>query len=219
LLRGLFITGTDTGVGKTVTSAALLHRFRPARLRYWKPIQTGIEQDDDTAEVRRLAACPEDEILDEGFRLPNPVSPHLAAERAGITITVERLRAVLPEDDTIRWVVEGAGGVLVPINDDELMVDWMRILGLPVLVAARAGLGTINHTLLTLEALRSRELSVMGVMMIGERNASNREAIEHYGRVPVVGEMPVFPVLDQVTLGRWSMAELDRENRLAECFR
>ena len=219
MLRGLFITGTDTGVGKTVTSAALLHRFRPARLRYWKPIQTGIEQDDDTAEVRRLAACPEDEILDEGFRLPNPVSPHLAAERAGITITVERLRAVLPEDDTIRWVVEGAGGVLVPINDDELMVDWMRILGLPVLVAARAGLGTINHTLLTLEALRSRELSVMGVMMIGERNASNREAIEHYGRVPVVGEMPVFPVLDQVTLGRWSMAELDRENRLAECFR
>ena len=219
MLRGLFVTGTDTGVGKTVASAALLHRYRPARVRYWKPIQTGIEQDDDTAEVRRLAACPEDEILDEGFRLPNPVSPHLAAERAGITITVERLRAVLPEDDTIRWVVEGAGGVLVPINDDELMVDWMRILGLPVLVAARAGLGTINHTLLTLEALRSRELSVMGVMMIGERNASNREAIEHYGRVPVVGEMPVFPVLDQVTLGRWSMAELDRENRLAECFR
>ena len=206
-------------MGKTVAAAALLHRYRPAILRYWKPIQTGIEQDDDTAEVRRLAACPEDEILDEGFRLPNPVSPHLAAERAGITITVERLRAVLPEDDTIRWVVEGAGGVLVPINDDELMVDWMRILGLPVLVAARAGLGTINHTLLTLEALRSRELSVMGVMMIGERNASNREAIEHYGRVPVVGEMPVFPVLDQVTLGRWSMDELDRENRLAECFR
>jgi dethiobiotin synthase len=219
MLRGVFVTGTDTSVGKTVASAALLHRFRPARLRYWKPIQTGIEQDDDTAEARRLGACRDHEILNEGFRLPNPVSPHLAAERAGITITVERLRAVLPEDDTIRWVVEGAGGVLVPINDRELMVDWMRVLGLPVLVAARSGLGTINHTLLTLEALRSRGLLVAGVMMIGERNASNREAIEHYGRVPVVGEMPVFPVLDQATLGPWSMAELDPQNRLAECFR
>lgn len=213
------MTGTDTGVGKTVASAVLLHRYRPARVRYWKPIQTGIEQDDDTAEVRRLAACRDDEILDQGIRLPNPVSPHLAAERAGVTITLERLRAVLPEDETTRWIVEGAGGVLVPVNGRELMVDWMRVLGLPVLVAARSGLGTINHTLLTLEALRSRGLSVAGVIMIGERNESNRAAIEHYSRIPVVGEMPLFPVLDEATLGRWSMAELDPRNRLVEYFR
>jgi dethiobiotin synthetase len=219
MLRGLFVTGTDTGVGKTVASAALLHRYRPARVRYWKPIQTGIEQDDDTAEVRRLAACCDDEILNLGIRLPNPVSPHLAAERAGITITLERLRAVLPGDEPIRWIVEGAGGVLVPVNGRELMVDWMRVLGLPLLVAARSGLGTINHTLLTLEALRSRGLSVGGVIMIGERNESNRAAIERYGRIPVVGEMPLFPVLDGATLGRWSTAELDPQNLLAECFR
>jgi dethiobiotin synthetase len=218
MLRGLFVTGTDTGVGKTVASAALLHRYRPARLRYWKPIQTGIEQDNDSAEVRRLAACRDEEILDEGIRLPNPVSPHLAAERAGIAITLDRLRALLPEDDGIRWIVEGAGGVLVPINGRDLMVDWMRALGLPVLVAARSGLGTINHTLLTVEALDSRGLWVAGVMMIGERNESNRAAIERYGGVPVVGEMPVFPVLDQATLARWSMAELDPQNRLLECF-
>jgi dethiobiotin synthetase len=219
LLRGLFVTGTDTGVGKTVAAAALLHRYRPGRVRYWKPIQTGIEQDDDTAEVRRLAACRDEEILDEGFRLPNPVSPHLAAERAGITITLERLRAVLPEDDTIRWIVEGAGGVLVPINGSDLMADWMRLLGLPVLVAARSGLGTINHTLLTVEALRSRGLPVAGVVMIGEKNQSNRAAIERYGRVAVVGEMPLFPVLDAAALSRWSSAELDPENRLSGCFR
>ena len=219
MLRGLFVTGTDTGVGKTVTAVALLHRYRPACLRYWKPIQTGIEQDDDTAEVRRLAGCRDEEILDEGIRLPNPVSPHLAAERAGITIALDRLRAVLPKDETIRWIVEGAGGVLVPINGRDLMADWMRMLGLPVLVAARSGLGTINHTLLTLEALRSRSLSVAGVIMIGERNESNRAAIEHYGRVAVVGEMPVFPVLDQTALSRWSLAEFDPQNRLLECFR
>ena len=219
MLRGLFVTGTDTGVGKTVAAAALLHRYRPATLRYWKPIQTGIEQDDDTAEIRRLAACRNDEILNEGIRLPNPVSPHLAAERAGITIELERLQAVLPRDETIRWIVEGAGGVLVPINGRDLMTDWMRILGLPVLVAARSGLGTINHTLLTVEALRSRGLRVAGVVMIGEKNDSNRAAIEHYGGVPVVGEMPVFPVLDEATLGRWSTAELDPQNRLLEWFR
>jgi dethiobiotin synthase len=219
LLRGLFVTGTDTGVGKTVAAAALLHRYRPAPLRYWKPIQTGIEQDDDTAEVRRLAACRDDEILNEGIRLPNPVSPHLAAERAGFTIELDRLRAVLSRGETGGWIVEGAGGVLVPINGRDLMIDWMRMLGLPVLVAARSGLGTINHTLLTVEALRFRGLPVAGVMMIGERNQSNRAAIEHYGGVRVVGEMPVFPVLDEAALRRWSTAELDPDNRLLEWFR
>ena len=219
MLRGLFVTGTDTGVGKTVASEALLHRYRPARLCYWKPIQTGIEEDDDTAEVRRLAACCDDEILNEGIRLPNPVSPHLAAERAGVTITLERLRGLLPQDDSIRWIVEGAGGVLVPVNGRELMVDWMRVLGLPVLVAARSGLGTINHTLLTLEALCSRGLAAVGVIMIGERSESNRAAIERYGRIPVVGEMPLFPLLDENILARWATAELDPQNRLWECLR
>jgi dethiobiotin synthase len=218
MLRGLFVTGTDTGVGKTAGAAALLHRYRPAPLRYWKPIQTGIEQDDDTAEVRRLAACRDDEILADGIRLPNPVSPHLAAERAGITITLERLCAFLPRDGAVRWIVEGAGGVLVPINSRDLMVDWMRALGLPVLVVARSGLGTINHTLLTLEALRSRSLCVAGVLMIGERNEPNRTAIERYGQVPVVGEMPVFHALDATSLARWSMAEFDPQSRLSECF-
>jgi dethiobiotin synthetase len=169
--------------------------------------------------VRRLAAPRDDDILDEGIRLANAVSPHLAAQRAGLTITLEGLRAVLPDDDAIRWIVEGAGGVLVPINSRDLMADWMRTLNLPVLIAARSGLGTINHTLLTVEALRSRGLSVAGVVMIGEKNASNRTAIEHYGRVPVVGEMPLFPVLDQAALGRWSVAELDPEDQLLECFR
>ena len=118
MLRGLFVTGTDTGVGKTVVSAALLHRYRSdVSLRYWKPIQTGIEQDDDTAEVIRLAGD-QAAALEAGVRLPRPVSPHLAARLSG---TIIRLDDVLrPFDESLEtpaWIVEGAGGTLVPIND------------------------------------------------------------------------------------------------------
>src|SRR5258706_3019062 len=175
MIRGLFITGTDTGVGKTVAASAVLHRYRGAApLRYWKPIQTGIEQDDDTEEVRRLGACADQEIFAEGVRLPRPLSPHLAAKCTGQTIDLRALLAVLPADEDTRWIVEGAGGLLVPLNDSENMADWISLLGLPVMVVARTSLGTINHTLLTLEALRARSLRIAGVLMVGDRNADNR---------------------------------------------
>jgi dethiobiotin synthetase len=198
--KGLFVTGTDTGVGKTVVSAALLWRYRAlAPLRYWKPIQTGIEMDDDTETVRRLAGCSEQEIFAEGVRLPKPVSPHLAARWAGTRIDLQTLAAAWPGDGSA-WIVEGAGGVLTPLNGTETMADWMRLLGLPVLVVARSGLGTINHTLLTLEALRSRALRIAGVVMVGEVNADNREAIESYGGVAVIGELPLLHPLTAGTI-------------------
>ncbi len=213
-MKGLFVTGTDTGVGKTVAAAALMHRYRGAgRMRYWKPIQTGIEIDDDTAMVRRLGACSEDELFDQGVRLPKPVSPHLAAQWAGQRIDLTELRGLVGNDgdDGRTWIVEGAGGLLVPVNESETMADWIAYLGLPVLVVARSGLGTINHTLLTLEALRARSLRVAGVMMIGEPNADNRAAIEKYGHVPVVAEMPFLTPLDPGLLGAWSVTHLDAE--------
>jgi dethiobiotin synthase len=218
MLRGLFVTGTDTGIGKTVTCAALLHRYRPSvSLRYWKPIQTGIEQDDDTAEVRRLAACREQEVLAEGIRLHCPVSPHLAAQRSGVTIRLEDATApILSQPGGIRWIVEGAGGVLVPINDSQFMTDLMRALEMPVVVVARSALGTINHTLLSLEALRARSLRIAGVVMVGEPNPDNRAAIERYGCVPVLGEMPVCRPLDIKVLAAWARAELDPQGRLLE---
>ncbi|HUH63392.1 MAG TPA: dethiobiotin synthase [Terracidiphilus sp.] len=218
MLRGLFVTGTDTGIGKTVTCAALLHRYRSAAcLRYWKPIQTGIEQDDDTAEVRRLAACRDDEILAEGIRLRCPVSPHLAAQWSGMTIRLAEVTAPIeaqPRDN--RWIVEGAGGVLVPINDKQFMTDLMRALGLPVVVVARSALGTINHTLLTVEALRARSLQIAGVVMVGEPNRDNRAAIERYGAVAVLGEMPFCQPLDAGVLAAWARTGLDPEDRLLE---
>jgi dethiobiotin synthase len=193
-VRGLFVTGTDTGVGKTVLSAALMLRYPEAC--YWKPIQTG--PDDDTAEVRRLSGG---QVIHEGIRLPDPVSPHIAAQRVEMTIDLDPL---VNQVRSTPLIVEGAGGVLVPVNDSQTMIDLMVLMALPVIVAARSTLGTINHTLLTIEALRSRKLRVAGVVMIGDADADNRAAIEHYGNVAVVGEMPRFDPLTPQSLRAWA---------------
>jgi dethiobiotin synthase len=213
VLRGLFVTGTDTGVGKTVVSAALMHVLRArGPVRYWKPVQTGIEEDDDTAVVRTLGACASEEILDDGIRLPRPLSPHASAQLAGVRITIDEvLRPLAGRKSPPSWIVEGAGGLLVPLNESELMIDLIARLALPVLVVARSGLGTINHTLLTLEALRLRRLDVVGVVMNGAVNPSNKAAIEHYGRVSVVGELPPLEPLTSGNLNACaSTFRLDR---------
>lgn len=218
MLRGLFVTGTDTNVGKTVVAAALLHRYRGhVPLRYWKPIQTGIEGDDDTAEVCRLAGCAPHEVRSSGIRLPNPVSPHLAARMSGRAIAIGPLIEAFRQDaGAARWMIEGAGGVLVPLNDSEVMADAMVSLNLPVLVVARTALGTINHTLLTMEALRRRSLHVAGVVMVGPPDPENRDAIERHGRVAVLGEMPPFDPLTQRRLAAWAKTNLDPRSVLLE---
>jgi len=221
VLRGLFVTGTGTGVGKTVVAAALLHRYRAeVPLRYWKPIQTGIEQDDDTAEVGRLGRCGPADVLSSGVRLPFPVSPHLAARLSACTICLQPLvDSLLAEANSSRWIVEGAGGTLVPVNESETIADLMVRLGLPVVVVAKTTLGTINHTLLTIEALRRRALCVAGVVMVGDRNAENRSAIERYGDVVVLGEMPYFDPLTAEQLAKWTETEFDPHRQLLELLR
>jgi dethiobiotin synthase len=226
MLRGLFVTGTDTNVGKTVVSAALMARYRAeAPLRYWKPIQTGtadassgIHDGDDTAEVARLSSAADAEILRCGVRLQDPVSPHLAAQRAGTRITVrsvlDTLNWIEPAESRPRWIVEGAGGVLVPINERETMADLIGALDLPVVIAARSGLGTINHTLMTIEVLRRRMLRVAGVVMVGEPDDHNRLAIEKYGAAEVIGQMPRFDPLTPRAVAQWAQAELDRQGVL-----
>lgn len=197
-MAGVFVTGTDTEVGKTVASSLLVATLRRfGRVGYWKPIQTGIEQDDDTAEVRRLAACTDDEIVDRGVRLPRPLSPHLSARLADQEIDVDsllRLGHTLNKDRF--WIVEGAGGLLVPLNDSEVLADLIAALELPAVIAARSGLGTINHTLLTLTELRRRSIPVAGVVMLGQPNSENRAAIESYGNTQVLAEIPVLRPLD-----------------------
>ena len=218
MARGLFVTGTDTGVGKTVVSAALLLRFRSCfPMCYWKPIQTGIEQDDDTADVRRLAACEPQEVRGDGVRLRHAVSPHLAARLADVRVDLDSIGA-LGSHGIARWVVEGAGGVLVPINETDLMIDLMTRLALPVVVVARSTLGTINHTLLTLEALTSRGLRIAGVVMVGAPDSENRQAIESYGRTRVLGELPHLSPLTPGALEAWARTSLDPHSHLIGSF-
>jgi dethiobiotin synthetase len=115
-------------------------------------------------------------------------------------------------------VAEGAGGIMVPINGSEFMIDFIAALGLPVLVIARSSLGTINHTLMTVEILRRRKLDVAGVIMVGPQNAANREAIERFGSVVVVDEMPQFPTLTPDILGQWATTEFDPRGQLTRYF-
>ena len=223
MFRGIFVTGTDTNVGKTVVSAALMLRYRhEAPLRYWKPIQTGIEHDDDSLDVARLARCRDDEVFNCGVRLPRPVSPHLAARLGGMRITVrslvEQLREAplnVPRGDKARhgasrWIVEGAGGVLVPINERETVADLIVALHMPVLVTARSTVGTINHSLLTIEALRRRMMRVAGVILVGPPDDENRQAIEKYGAVEVIAQMPRFDPLTPDALAQWVATGFDR---------
>ncbi len=180
-VRGVFVTGTDTGIGKTTYCARLVERHPEAV--YWKPVQTGWPEDDDTRTVGARRSLP-------GIRLRDPVSPHLAAEREGLSLD-EILVPVSGFSGTL--VVEGAGGLLVPLAPGLLQVDLVRAVGLPVVVVARDRLGTINHTLLTLEALRARGVEVRGVALLG--GEANRRAIETYGRVAVLDDVAVDDVL------------------------
>jgi dethiobiotin synthetase len=189
-----FVTGTDTGVGKTVLSALLCAALDAS---YWKPIQTGTEIDSDSRTVKLLAEMAEERILAEAYQFAPPISPHLAARHAGVRVDLSSM--VLPAGDA-PLVVEGAGGVFVPVNERELMVDLMRHLGLPVLLAARSSLGTINHTTLSLAGLRSSGVDIAGVVMIGAPNAENRAAIVEFGKVRVVGEIPWLAELNRTVL-------------------
>lgn len=213
-MRGLFITGTDTDVGKTVVAASLLHRYREhVPLRYWKPIQTRTEQADDTKDVRYLGICYEAEILDDGIRLPRPLSPHISARLSGSAIELHKLvqiaSSAASSGKEMSWLVEGAGGALVPINETQFMTDLMEQLALPILVVGRSALGTINHTLMTIEILRRRDLLIAGVVIVGEKDRVNRDAIERFGHVEVVGELPVISPLTPENLRAWARSELD----------
>ena len=187
-MNGYFVTGTDTNVGKTVLSALLVAALDAI---YWKPVQTGAVEGTDRDWVRAWAEAPEERLPPERYRFDPPVSPHLASRDAGARIGLDAFEFP-PAPPGGKWIVEGAGGVMVPLNERDLMRDLMRRIGFPVLVAARTTLGTINHALLTVAALRDAKLPIGGVVLIGEENIENRCAIEHYGKVRVVGHIPIL---------------------------
>lgn len=188
LPRRLFVTGTDTDAGKTVISALLTLALDA---HYWKPIQSGVNTDSDTRDVQSLTGLPQERFLPEAYRLTEPLSPHEAAAIDGVRIDLDAITLpALPQDAPL--VVEGAGGLMVPLNDKALMLDLITRLGLPVVVVARSGLGTINHTLLTLAALRAAGAKIAGVIMNGPPHPANADAIAHFGRVPVLAQVPML---------------------------
>lgn len=195
-MTGYFVTGTDTNVGKTVLSALLVAALNAV---YWKPVQTGAVEGTDREAVRRWTGAEEERLPAERFRFDPPVSPHLAAREAGITITLDAFEFPAAPANR-KWVVEGAGGVMVPVNDRELMRDLIARIALPAIVAARTSLGTINHTLLTLSALRAARIPIHGVALIGDENIENRRAVEHYGKIRVVGRIPMLKQIDRAAL-------------------
>jgi dethiobiotin synthetase len=204
----LVICGTDTDVGKTVVSALVVQGLGA---RYWKPVQSGLEGGGDSGRVRALLQLKEERLLPEAYRLEAPVSPHWAAERMGVTIEPERL--ALP-DSTLypgSLVVETAGGLLVPLRRDWLQIEQLVVWNLPVLLVARSGLGTLNHTLLSLEALRHRGLEVLGLVLNGPPHADNPRTLEQLGGVPVLCELPPLDPLDAAALKRqWQDSALPR---------
>ena len=192
--RGFIVTGTGTGIGKTVFSAALT---RALDGYYWKPVQAGLDGETDSDTVRRLSRLPHERIVPEAYRLRLPASPHIAAKREGVTIEVPYL--ALP---VCAWplVVEGAGGLLVPLSDNLLQIDQFAAWGLPVILCASTELGTINHTLLSLEALAKRQICVHGIAFVGETAAEVERTIVAYGKVRCLGRLPLVNPLDSVHL-------------------
>lgn len=195
--KGVFVTGTDTGVGKTLVSAILTQAWQAD---YWKPLQTGLaDEAGDSATVNTLAQLSPQRLHAPAYALQAPLAPWAAAALENVQIDASQLQ--LPQTSA-PLVVEGAGGLFVPVDDNSMIIDVISQLHLPVVLAARSGLGTINHTLLSLQALRARGIPVLGVVMSGPLNAGNREAIERFGQVPVLAEIPQLDHIDAAQVAR-----------------
>ncbi|KUR78750.1 dethiobiotin synthase [Novosphingobium sp. Fuku2-ISO-50] len=201
-MTAFVVTGTDTGIGKTVFAAALTGAIAA---HYWKPVQSGLMDGADADTVAQLSGVPRDRILPEAYRLTQPLSPHRAAELDGLVIDPARL--ALPPQRPL--VVEGAGGALVPVTRSTTYADIFAWWNLPVIVVARTGLGTINHSLLTIEALHARGVTVHGVAFVGDANEDNEATIAAMGKVRRLGRLPILPVLDRDSLAAAFVAGFD----------
>ena len=201
-MRTIVVTGTDTGIGKTVFAAGLAAAIGA---RYWKPVQAGLEEGSDAGTVAALGVT---RILPEAYRLGTPCSPHRAAEIDGVAIDPARL--ALPAADGTPLVVEGAGGVLVPVTRELLFADLFARWNEPVVLVARTALGTINHSLLSIEALRARGVPILGVAFVGEPAEDSEAMVAGTGRVRRLGRLPILPRLDAGSLARAFADGFDR---------
>ncbi len=193
--RAFVIVGTDTNVGKTVFSAALVGALGAS---YWKPVQAGLEDETDSQAVARLSGAAPARILPEAWRLKLPASPHIAARAEGVEIDPAKL---VPPTVDGPLVIETAGGVMVPLTDDVTTIDLLARWRLPVIVVARTALGTINHSLLTIEALRRRDIPIHGAAFMGDEQKAPQETIARLGAIRALGRLPRIDPLTRETLG------------------
>ncbi|KQN24265.1 dethiobiotin synthetase [Sphingomonas sp. Leaf34] len=198
----IVVTGTDTDIGKTVFAAGLTAALGA---RYWKPVQAGLADGSDAASVVTLGV-PADRVLPEVYRLTTPCSPHLAAEIDRVAIDPERL--ALPEVDGA-LVVEGAGGVMVPVTRELIFADLFARWAKPVVLVARTGLGTINHSLLSIEALRNRGVPILGIAFVGDAVEDSEATIAALGKVRRLGRLPRLDPLNAATLAEAFVANFD----------
>jgi dethiobiotin synthetase len=203
MTRRIIVTGTDTGIGKTVFSAGLAGILDGY---YWKPVQSGLDGETDSDTMRRLSGLAADRILPERYRLLTPVSPHLAAEIDGVAIQPDCLE--LPTTPK-PLVVEGAGGLMVPLTREITYLDVFTRWRAPLVLCARTTLGTINHTLLSIAALRARGIPLIGVAFIGDANDDSEQTIVAMGCTRYLGRLPLLPQLDAGTLHAAFAAHVD----------
>jgi dethiobiotin synthetase len=191
----IVVAGTDTEIGKTVFSAGLAALLGA---NYWKPIQAGLEGETDSQLVARLGGLSADRIVPERYSLKTPASPHQAAAIDGVRIAMDSLD--VPDTGGRPLVIEGSGGLLVPLDDTTLYIDVFARWQIPVVLCARTALGTINHSLLSIEALRYRNLDILGIAFIGDGNPESERVICEIGRVRRLGRLPRLSPLTENTL-------------------
>jgi dethiobiotin synthetase len=193
--RPIVVTGTDTGIGKTVFAAGLAGLLQAC---YWKPVQSGLDNETDSQAVARLGGLSPDRILTERYRLKTPVSPHQSAAIDGIRMDAKAL--AIPDAGGRLLVIEGAGGLMVPLNPSALYIDVFARWRVPIVLCARTALGTINHSLLSIEALQRRGVELLGIAFIGDSHPESERAICEFGRVKRLGRLPRLAPLTRETL-------------------
>lgn len=206
MTQAIVVTATDTDVGKTVFAAGLTRAIDGC---YWKPVQAGIEGGTDSDTVRRLSGLPPERILPEAYRLATPASPHLAAAIDKVLIDPARL---IPPPCPRRLVIEGAGGLLVPLAGALLFADIFARWRFETVIVARTALGTINHSLLTIEALRARDVPILGVAFVGDANEDSEHTIAAIGGVKRLGRLPRLDPLDAASVAAAFAASFDLED-------
>ena len=201
------ICGTDTDIGKTLISSFFV---RGLNAFYWKPIQSGIETATDSQTIEKLAKINKAKIINEAYVFTKPLSPHWAAEIDQKTIDFNFLQLPKVNDPLI---VETAGGLMVPLTRNFLQIDQIKKWGLPVILVCKSSLGTLNHTLLSIEALQKRNINILGLVVNGEKHLDNPKTLVEFSSIPVIAEFPYLPKVDSNNLDiLWK--ELNIKNKL-----